>query len=94
MNHPDTIPPSRSGRSGAGFRVVAIVFAVYALAVALSLFLFGHLSDWHGRRRVLIAGLGLLTIAVWLPTPSLSATPTLLGQHATHPSSQPQPTST
>ena len=29
---------------------VTLVFAVYAVAVALSLFLVGHLSDWHGRR--------------------------------------------
>jgi MFS family permease len=54
---------------------ITIVFAVYALAVALSRFLAGHLSDWHGRRRVLmpavaieiLAGRGLhgLALAAW-----------------------------
>ena len=42
---------------------VTIVFAVYALAVALSLFLAGHLSDWHGRRRVLMPALALEIVA-------------------------------
>jgi MFS family permease len=52
---------------------VTIVFAVYALAVALSLFLCGHLSDWHGRRRVLIPALTLeiLAAVVFLVWPSL-----------------------
>ena len=42
---------------------VTIVFAVYALAVALSLFLVGHLSDWYGRRRVLMPALALEILA-------------------------------
>jgi MFS family permease len=55
---------------------VTIVFAVYALAVALSLFLAGHLSDWHGRRRVLMPALGLEILAgvvfvVWPSLPGL-----------------------
>ena len=32
---------------------VSLVFAVYALAIALSLFLAGHLSAWYCSRRVL-----------------------------------------
>jgi MFS family permease len=55
---------------------VTIVFAVYALAVALSLFLAGHLSDWHGRRRVLMPALALEILAsvvfvVWPSLPGL-----------------------
>jgi MFS family permease len=52
---------------------VTVVFAVYALAVALSLFLAGHLSDWYGRRRVLMPALGLQLVAgvVFLVWPSL-----------------------
>jgi MFS family permease len=55
---------------------VTIVFAAYALAVALSLFLAGHLSDWHGRRRVLMPALALLILAgvvfaVWPSLPGL-----------------------
>jgi MFS family permease len=55
---------------------VTVVFAVYALAVALSLFLAGHLSDWYGRRRVLIPALALQIVAgvvfvVWPALPGL-----------------------
>src|ERR1700757_399428 len=42
---------------------VTIVFAVYALAVALSLFLAGHLSDSYGRRRVLMPAIALQILA-------------------------------
>jgi MFS family permease len=52
---------------------VTIVFAVYALAVAVSLFLAGHLSDWRGRRRVLMPALTLEILAggVFVLWPSL-----------------------
>ncbi|MEA2312659.1 MAG: hypothetical protein QOE28_2627 [Solirubrobacteraceae bacterium] len=52
---------------------VTIAFAAYALAVALSLFLAGHLSDWYGRRRVLMPALALEILAgvVFLVWPSL-----------------------
>ena len=54
-------------------QTVTIVFAVYALAVAASLFLAGHLSDWYGRRRVLMPALALELLAgvVFLVWPSL-----------------------
>jgi MFS family permease len=52
---------------------VTIVFAAYALAVALSLFLAGHLSDSRGRRRVLMPALVLEILAglVFVAWPSL-----------------------
>jgi MFS family permease len=52
---------------------VTIAFAVYAVAVALSLFLAGHLSDWYGRRRVLMPALALEILAgvVFIVWPSL-----------------------
>jgi MFS family permease len=52
---------------------VTVAFAVYALAVALSLFLAGHVSDWYGRRRVLMPALALeiAAAAVFLAWPSL-----------------------
>jgi MFS family permease len=34
--------------------LVTIIFSVYALGVAASLFLVGHVSDWLGRRRILL----------------------------------------
>ena len=42
---------------------VTLVFAAYAVAVALSLFLAGHLSDSYGRRRVLAPALALNLVA-------------------------------
>ncbi|HST39764.1 MAG TPA: MFS transporter, partial [Conexibacter sp.] len=48
-------------RDGFSSFVVTIVFAAYAAGVVVSLFTVGHLSDWHGRRRVLIPAL-LLSI--------------------------------
>ncbi|MCS7481181.1 MFS transporter [Umezawaea endophytica] len=37
--------------------VVTILFAAYAIGVVFSLFLAGHVSDWVGRRRVLVPAL-------------------------------------
>ncbi len=55
---------------------VTIAFAVYALAVALSLFFAGHVSDWYGRRRVLMPALAMEVLAalifvVWSSLPAL-----------------------
>lgn len=40
--------------------VVTVLFAAYAVGVVLSLFLAGHVSDWVGRRTVLVPALLLL----------------------------------
>jgi MFS family permease len=42
-------------RQKEGFSALTItfVYAVFAIGVVVSLFLVGHLSDWHGRRRIL-----------------------------------------
>ncbi|MEU8734974.1 MFS transporter [Streptomyces tendae] len=42
--------------------MITVVFAAYSVGVIISLFLVGHISDWHGRRRVLL--IGVLTEAV------------------------------
>ncbi|MFZ0214989.1 MAG: MFS transporter [Candidatus Dormiibacterota bacterium] len=49
---------------------VTIVFAVYAVGVVASLLLAGHVSDWVGRKRVLISAIALevlaaVVFAVW-----------------------------
>ncbi|MDG4795718.1 MFS transporter [Micromonospora sp. WMMD1082] len=41
-------------RDGFGPFTVTVVFATYAVGVVLSVFTVGHVSDWIGRRRVLI----------------------------------------
>lgn len=52
---------------------ITLAFAAYAVAVALSLFLAGHLSDWYGRRRILALALALnvLAGAVFVTWPEL-----------------------
>jgi MFS family permease len=42
-------------RDGFSAFMLTVIYAVYALAAVTSLLLAGHLSDWFGRRRVLIA---------------------------------------
>jgi MFS family permease len=63
---------------------VTVVFAVYALGVALSLFLAGHLSDWYGRRRLVVPALVLNVISgvlflVWPALPGLLVARVLCG---------------
>jgi MFS family permease len=52
---------------------VTVVFAAYAVGVAASLLLAGHVSDWLGRRRVLIPALALegLSALLFLTWPAL-----------------------
>ena len=52
---------------------ITVAFAAYAVAVALSLFLAGHLSDVYGRRRVLVPALALNVAAgaVFVAWPAL-----------------------
>ncbi len=63
-------------RDGFGPLMVTVIFAAYAAGVVASLFLAGHLSDWLGRRRmVLFAAVtnmasGLLFL-VWPAVPGL-----------------------
>ncbi|MER7274210.1 MFS transporter [Dactylosporangium sp. NPDC000244] len=45
---------------------VTVAFAAYALGVIVSLFLAGHVSDWLGRRRVLLPAVLLEAVAATL----------------------------
>jgi predicted MFS family arabinose efflux permease len=42
---------------------ITIVYAVYAAGIVVSLVLVGHISDWYGRRTVLLPALGLAAVA-------------------------------
>ena len=44
-------------RDGFSSLTITLLFAAYAVGVAASLFLVGHISDWQGRRRVLVPAL-------------------------------------
>lgn len=55
---------------------VTMAFASYAVGVVLSLFLAGHVSDWVGRRRILLPALLLEIVAAvlfltWVALPGL-----------------------
>jgi MFS family permease len=53
-----------------------LIYAVYAVGVIASLFFLGHVSDWVGRRRVLIPAVGVSIVAglvfiFWTSIPAL-----------------------
>jgi MFS family permease len=54
--------------------MVTVVYAVYAVGVIGSLFLGGHVSDWVGRRRVLVPAItvNVLSAVLFLVVPSLA----------------------
>jgi len=57
-------------RDGFGSLTITIVYAVYAVGVVLALVAVGHVSDWYGRRRVmvpalLVAALSAVLFLVW-----------------------------
>jgi MFS family permease len=63
-------------RDGFGSLTVTLIFASYAVGVIASLFLAGHVSDWHGRRRVLVTALLVSAVSatvflVWRDLPGL-----------------------
>ena len=45
---------------------ITFVYAVYAAGVVTSLVLFGHVSDWYGRRNVLLPAIGVAIVAAVL----------------------------
>src|SRR5579863_7153943 len=46
-------------RDGFSTFTITLVFAAYSVGTAVSLFLAGHISDWYGRKTVLVPGLAL-----------------------------------
>ncbi|WP_223690887.1 MFS transporter [Leifsonia poae] len=53
-------------RDGFPTWVVTVVFAAYAVGVIASLFLIGHISDWAGRRRMILVAIVLELLAAVL----------------------------
>jgi MFS family permease len=60
-------------RDGFSSLTITVAFAAYAVAVAISLLLAGHLSDVYGRRRLLVPALALNVVAglVFVAWPAL-----------------------
>jgi len=63
---PTPLYPLYQRQDGFSSFTVTIVFAVYAVGVVTSLLLAGHLSDWAGRRRILLPALGFEIVAALL----------------------------
>lgn len=65
-----------AGRDGFGTLTITFVFATYAVGVIAALFLVGHLSDHHGRRRLLLPAVlanlvSVVLFLVWRDLPGL-----------------------
>jgi len=54
---PTPLYPAYQQRDGFSSFMVTVIFATYPVGVVLSLFTVGHLSDWHGRRRLVLPAL-------------------------------------
>jgi predicted MFS family arabinose efflux permease len=54
---------------------ITLVYAVYAVGVTVSLLLAGHISDWYGRRAILLPSLSLAIVAalIFITSRSLPA---------------------
>ncbi|MCX5116013.1 MFS transporter [Micromonospora sp. NBC_00362] len=70
---PAPLYPLYMARDGFSTFMGTIVFAVYAVGVVISLLLAGHVSDWVGRKKILIPALvlELVAAALFLGDPSL-----------------------
>jgi hypothetical protein len=70
---PAPLYPLYQARSGFSTFMITVIFAAYAVGVVSSLVLAGHVSDWVGRKKVLIPALclELVAAAIFLTAPSL-----------------------
>jgi MFS family permease len=73
---PTPLYPLYQARDGFSSLMVTVIFGVYAVGVVISLFTVGHLSDWHGRRRLVVPALGMamasaLVFLLWRDVPGL-----------------------
>jgi MFS family permease len=63
-------------RDGFSSFVITIIYAAYAVGVIAALLLAGHISDWHGRRRILLPAIltsivSALIFLLWRDVPGL-----------------------
>jgi hypothetical protein len=75
---PAPLYPLYVAEDGFSTFMVTVVFAVYGVGVVVSLVLAGHVSDWVGRRKILLAALALELAAALLFLTG-TALPVLLG---------------
>jgi MFS family permease len=63
-------------RDGFSTFTITLIFAAYSVGTAVSLFLAGHISDWYGRKTILLPGVALSALSaivflVWRALPGL-----------------------
>ena len=63
---PTPLYPLYMARDGFSTFMVTVVFAAYAVGVVISLLLAGHVSDWVGRKKILVPALALELVAAAL----------------------------
>jgi MFS family permease len=63
---PSPLFPLYVAREGFSTFAITVVFAAFALGVVISLVLAGHVSDWAGRKTVLLPALGLEVVSALL----------------------------
>jgi len=73
---PTPLYPLYQARDGFATTMVTVIFAAYAVGVMAALYLVGHVSDWVGRKPVLVASLATEIVAavlflVWHDTAGL-----------------------
>ncbi|MCU1613096.1 MAG: csbC [Frankiales bacterium] len=70
---PAPLYPLYMTRDGFSTFMGTVVYAIYALGVVISLLLAGHVSDWVGRKKILVPALGLELVAavLFLTDPAL-----------------------
>lgn len=67
---PTPLYPLYEAQDGFPVSVITVIFAAFAVGVIISLYLLGHVSDWMGRRRmlviaVLVSALSAVLFLVW-----------------------------
>jgi MFS family permease len=63
-------------RDGFSTFTITLIFAAFSLGTTTSLFLVGHISDWYGRKRIMLPGLAMgaasvLVLLLWRDLPGL-----------------------
>lgn len=73
---PTPLYPLYQQRDGFPTVIITVVFAAYAIGVVASMYLIGHVSDWLGRRRMVLAavlaeGVAAVLFLAWPEVPGL-----------------------
>lgn len=63
---PTPLYPLYEQRDGFPVWMITVIFAAYAVGVVVSLFFLGHISDWAGRRRMLLIAILISVVSAVL----------------------------